>query len=85
MPSPRKATGPIAAVEKIKGSEDLDAIKKAVDLLEQASHKAAEELYRSSAPTEPPPGNGGSGPTNGAAPEAKPQSGEVVDAEFRQA
>jgi molecular chaperone DnaK len=75
----------IAAVEKIKGSEDLEAIKKAVDQLEQASHKAAEELYRSSAPTEPPPGNGGSGPTNGAAPEAKPQSGEVVDAEFRQA
>jgi len=76
----------IAAVEKIKGGEDTEAIQKAVEQLEQASHKAAEELYRSAAPGEPPSSPGpGPGPTNGAAPDGKAQSGEVVDAEFRQA
>ena len=80
----------IAAVEKVKGSEDLDGIKKAVEQLEQASHKAAEELYRSAAPGAGGPG-AGPGPDSGAQPppgaegSEQKQSGEVVDAEFRQA
>jgi molecular chaperone DnaK len=81
----------IAAVEKLKGSEDLDAIKKAVGELEAASHKAAEELYKTAAPGGPggPGGSPGAGPgpTGGgeAGGQQQPQTGEVVDAEFRNA
>ena len=75
-----------AAIEKLKGSEDLEAIKKAVDQLEAASHKAAEELYKTAAPGGPA-GPGGPTPPSPDAPgsSAQPQSGEVVDAEFRNA
>ncbi len=76
----------VAAVQKVKDSDDDAAIKKAVEQLEAASHKAAEELYRAAGPG---PGEGGGptgGPTGGeGAPKEAPKPGEVVDAEFRQA
>jgi molecular chaperone DnaK len=80
----------IKAVEQLKASEDLDAIKKAADQLEQASHKAAEELYKSAGGPGGPGAPGGAGPNNGPGSQAEPQpqqpqSGEVVDAEFRNA
>jgi molecular chaperone DnaK len=75
----------IDQVHKVKESEDLDAIRRAAEALEQASHKAAEELYKS---TGAPPGAPGGGPSGPGTPGAEPkpdQSGEVVDADFRQA
>ena len=87
----------IAGAQKIKDSEDAAAVKQALDTLEQASHRAAEELYRSAAPTGGPggpaapgsdgDGHGGDGATGDATGEQKPppKQGDVVDAEFRQA
>jgi molecular chaperone DnaK len=77
----------IAEVHKVKESDDEAAVKRAVEQLEQASHKAAEELYKSAGPGGP--GGGPSGGTPGGGDGAKgaeqPKQGEVVDAEFRQA
>ncbi len=73
----------VAAVHGVKDGEDEAAIQKAVEQLEAASHRAAEELYRAAGPG-PGPG-GGSGGGEGGAPKEKPKDGEVVDAEFRQA
>ena len=84
-------TEAVAAVEKVKGTEEGDAIHKAFEQIESASHKAAEELYRAAAPAGGPPspdapgadgGSGAAGPETAA---AQPHAGEVVDAEFRQA
>ncbi len=76
----------IDQVHKVKESEDLEAIRRAAEALEQASHKAAEELYKSATP----PPQGPDAPAGPGAPGAdgkpeQPQSGEVVDADFRQA
>ena len=63
----------IAEVQKIKASEDLEAIKAAVEKLEQASHKAAEELYRAPPPRQP---NGGPGPAPLGAQRGRPARGQ---------
>ncbi len=76
----------IAACHKVKDSEDEAAVKQAMEQLEQASHKAAEELYKAAGPGGP--GGPGGGPTGGGEPgetAEQPKQGEVVDAEFRQA
>jgi len=77
----------IAEVHKVKESDDEAAVKRAVEQLEQASHKAAEELYKSAGPGGPGGGEGGGTPGggDGAKGAEQPKQGEVVDAEFRQA
>ncbi len=70
----------IAEVAKIKDSDDESAIKAAMEHIEKASHRAAEELYRATGSTpgaSTPPGGGGEG--------EKKEKGkdDVVDAEFR--
>jgi molecular chaperone DnaK len=75
----------IEQVHKVKESEDLDAIRRAAEALEQASHKAAEELYKTTTPPGGPSASG-SAPSGGEEqPPAQPPGGEVVDADFRQA
>ena len=67
--------------ETLKG-DDGDAIKKALEGLQQASYKLAEEIYKSGAP-----GTGAPGATAGAAPGAEASGGggkkddDVIDAE----
>ncbi|MGC4113573.1 MAG: molecular chaperone DnaK [Myxococcales bacterium] len=78
----------IAEVNKIKGSEDLEAIKSAMEKLEKASHAAAAELYKSveqpggGTGGMPPPG-AGPGVGSQATPEGEKKKDDVVDAEFR--
>ena len=74
--------------ETLKGS-DQEAIRKATEELNRASHKLAEEVYRASAAkgqgAGPGPASGGSRP-DGAADEAKTKDkndGDVIDAEYK--
>ncbi len=72
----------VKEVNKVREGNDKDAIQRAVERLERASHKAAEEMYRAAgaqagAAAPPPPG---------AKPSEQQPSGkkeDVVDAEFR--
>ncbi len=74
----------IAGVNSVKASDDGAAIKAAVEKLEQASHKAAEELYKTAGGDTTPPGAGGGGGAPGGTEEPKKDDkGDVVDAEFR--
>jgi molecular chaperone DnaK len=72
----------VAEVHKIREKGSADEVKAAMERLEKASHKAAEELYKTAAPGAP--ADGGPGP------EAPPEGGDdkkkenVVDAEFKQ-
>jgi molecular chaperone DnaK len=71
----------VAAVHAIREKGTAEEVKAATERLEKASHKAAEELYKSAAP--PPgadPGAGQGAPPPGG--EAKKD--DVVDAEFKQ-
>ncbi len=79
-----------AAIKKVKetnNSDDLDAIKSAVDELEQASHAFSKSLYSRVQPGAGPAGAGG--PTGAADGAAGTQAGsrpggedEAIDAEF---
>jgi len=77
----------VAELNKVREGTDKAAIEAALQKLEQASHKAAEEMYKAAGSQggaqPPPPG----GPTAGAgaAPgsQATPKKDDVVDAEFR--
>ena len=83
----------INGVQQVKASEDADAVKRSVEALESASHKAAEELYRSASPETGGPPNPGAGAGSEGSHQSgdnqnpnQPQSGgDVIDAEFRQA
>jgi molecular chaperone DnaK len=72
----------IQDVHKVREKGTAEEVKAAVEKLEQASHKAAEELYKTSGG----PGAGPAGP--GADGQPKPEDGkkkdDVVDAEFKQ-
>jgi molecular chaperone DnaK len=73
----------IAEVQKVKSSEDGEAIKAAMEKLEKASHAAAAELYKSAAPES---AAGPGGPAGAAAEQKEEKKGgkdDVVDAEFR--
>jgi molecular chaperone DnaK len=75
----------VAEVHKIREKGTPEEVKAAMERLEKASHKAAEELYKS-APAGGAPG-AGAPPGGAAAPDAKPEGekqGDVVDAEFKQ-
>jgi molecular chaperone DnaK len=76
----------IKSLNEVREGQDKDAIKGALERLQQSSYKVAEEMYKATggAPGAgaPPPGAEAPG---GAAPgsSAKPKD-DVVDAEFRQ-
>jgi len=67
----------VADVHKIREKGTLEEVKAAAEKLERASHKAAEELYKSTGPTGP--GAPGAEP-----PQAEKKKDDVVDAEFKQ-
>jgi len=69
----------VGELHKIREKGTAADVKAAMDRLERASHKAAEELYKTAAPG---PGPGGPGPTPPG--EEKKKEGDVVDAEFKQ-
>ena len=76
----------IAGVNGVREGQDKDAIKAALEKLQQASYKVAEEMYKATGgapggagPGVPPPGAEGAAPGS----QAKPKD-DVVDAEFRQ-
>ncbi|MDQ3266364.1 MAG: molecular chaperone DnaK [Myxococcota bacterium] len=72
----------IAEVNKTREGSDKAALQEAVTKLEQASHRAAEEMYKAAgaaAGGTPPPGAENAGPGS----EATPKKDDVVDAEFR--
>ena len=76
----------IKGVNEVREGQDKDAIKAALDRLQQASYKVAEEMYKATGGA--PGAEGGVPPPGadaGAAPgsSAKPKD-DVVDAEFRQ-
>jgi molecular chaperone DnaK len=67
----------VAELQKVREKGTAAEVKAAMERVERASHKAAEELYRTAAPgpggpDAPPPGEG------------KKKDGDVVDAEFKQ-
>jgi molecular chaperone DnaK len=72
----------IAKVHEIREKGTAEEIKAAFERLEKASHKAAEELYKTAAPpadqAAPPPGEGAP------AAEGQAKKDDVVDAEFKQ-
>jgi molecular chaperone DnaK len=73
----------VAELNKVREGQDKAAIEDALRKLEQASHRAAEEMYKAAgaAGTPPPPGAGG--PEAGAGPQQGGKKDDVVDAEFR--
>jgi len=87
MDSAKAVQDAVAELNKVREGSDKAAIEAALQKLEQASHKAAEEMYKAAGAqgggAPPPPG----GPTAGAegAPgsQATPKKDDVVDAEFR--
>jgi len=70
----------IQEVHKIREKGSAAEVKAAMERLERASHKAAEELYKSAAPggDAPPPGG------DAAPPGGEKKKDDVVDAEFKQ-
>ncbi len=75
----------VANLNKVREGQDKDAIKSALDALQQVSYKLAEEMYKATGgqpgATPPPPGAGGPSAAPGS--QATPKD-DVVDAEFRQ-
>jgi len=70
------------AVQKVHGLREkgtAEELKAATEQLEKASHKAAEELYKSAAPPPGAPAEGGAPP-----PAEEKKKDDVVDAEFKQ-
>jgi len=71
----------VAAVHAIREKGTAEEVKAATERLEKASHKAAEELYKSAAP---PPGADPAAGQAGPPPEGEAKKDDVVDAEFKQ-
>ena len=75
----------IDAVKKAKEGSDVDAIKRALEQLTTAQHKAAEEIYKQTQESgTPPPGEPPTGDptaTDQASDEASAEGGDVIDAE----
>ncbi|VAX22253.1 Chaperone protein DnaK, partial [hydrothermal vent metagenome] len=68
-------------VKKLMGAEDVEAIKAAVEKLQTASHKLAEEVYKKTAESGAAPG-GSPGPEGEAGQQSAGAKDDVVDAEF---
>ena len=64
-------------VKSVKDGDDVEAIKKALESLQQVSHKLAEAMYAENAA-------GAAGAADGAAPEAGATDDDVVDADFEE-
>jgi molecular chaperone DnaK len=74
----------VAEVHKVREKGEADEVKRAMERLEKASHKAAEELYKSSAPAGAPQDGGPAGGAGPAAGGGEPKQDNVVDAEYKQ-
>ncbi len=72
----------IKSVNSVREGQDKAALRSAIERLEQASHKVAEEMYRAAGSQTPPPGSGPQGPSAAPGSQATPKD-DVVDAEFR--
>jgi len=71
-------------LESVRSGNDKAAIQNAMTALEQASHKAAEEMYRAAGAQGGQPGApGGTPPSDAPGSQATPKKDDVVDAEFR--
>jgi molecular chaperone DnaK len=70
----------VARVHELREKGTPEELKAATERLEKASHKAAEELYKSATPGPGP----GPGPEGGAPPAEEKKKDDVVDAEFKQ-
>jgi molecular chaperone DnaK len=73
----------IAELNKVREGEDKAALQAAVEKLEKASHKAAEEMYKAAGASGGPPPPGAGGPSAAPGSQATPKKDDVVDAEFR--
>ncbi len=71
----------VAAVHAVREKGTAEEVKAATERLEKASHKAAEELYKTAAP--PPAGDPGAAPGAPPPPDGAKKD-DVVDAEFKQ-
>ena len=71
----------IENVNAIKDSDDVDAIKAAVEALTQASHKLAELMYAQASQENP---DGAAGGSEGGAKPKKDDDDDVVDADFEE-
>jgi molecular chaperone DnaK len=71
-------------VKKVLESDDIDAIKSAVDALTAASHKLAELMYAQASKDNPTGGAGGAAGGAGAAGGSKKDDDDVVDADFEE-
>jgi molecular chaperone DnaK len=74
----------VAAVHAIREKGTAAEVKAAYERLEKASHKAAEELYKTAAPGPGPEAGPGAGPGPEAPPPGQGKKDDVVDAEFKQ-
>jgi molecular chaperone DnaK len=81
-PAAKEVEDAIQEVHRVREKGSADEVKAATERLERASHKAAEELYRSAPGPSGGDGQGG-GDGQAAPPEEKPKD-NVVDAEFKQ-
>ncbi|HUM13549.1 MAG TPA: molecular chaperone DnaK [Myxococcaceae bacterium] len=70
-------------LESVRSGNDKSAIQSAMSALEQASHKAAEEMYRAAGAQGGQPGAPGATPSDAPGSQATPKKDDVVDAEFR--
>jgi molecular chaperone DnaK len=89
LPAPmvKEIEDAIQEVHKVREKGSVEEVKAAAEKLERASHRAAEELYKTAAPG----GDGAQGPgagPGGASPGApggeEKKKDNVVDAEFKQ-
>ena len=71
----------VAAVHAVREKGTPEEVKAAAERLEKASHKAAEELYKTAAP---PPGGGPDAGQASPPPAGEAKKDDVVDAEFKQ-
>ena len=82
---PAATIAAIKGLNEVREGQDKDAIKAALEKLQQSSYKVAEEMYKAtggapgSEATPPPGADAGAAPGSS----AKPKD-DVVDAEFRQ-
>ncbi len=76
-PTAKEIEDAVQDLHKVREKGSGEEVKAAMDRLERASHKAAEELYRTAAPG---PGDG----EKGAPPSEERKPDNVVDAEFKQ-
>jgi molecular chaperone DnaK len=74
----------VADLNKVREGQDQAAIKAALDKLQAASYKIAEEMYKATGQAGGPPPPGAGGPSAAPGSQATPKKDDVVDAEFRQ-